>query len=162
MFILNEVTKSQFNCPQPCNHNGFGNTKIIDWCYCDMIYSSHSLVLHVETTFEVGDYFRASSFYAKVVSQHIQLFGLIRIVIDSCVLYAQKIAKFWCWIFYTMYPCFSDNTSRDICRGCIEVCFSGKVSKKLSFFPMCVQYVCVFFILTKLLLFVVQLSIDVY
>jgi hypothetical protein len=26
------------------------------------------------------------------------------------VLYAQRIAGFWCWIFCTMYPCFSDNT----------------------------------------------------
>jgi hypothetical protein len=59
-----------------------------------------------------------------------------------------------------MYACFSDNTSGDIWGGCIEVCFNGKFSKKCLFFPMCVQYVCVIFILAKLLLFVVQLSID--
>jgi hypothetical protein len=46
------------------------------------------MVLHVEATFEARDYSRTSSFYAKVVSQHIQLFGLVRIVINSCVLYA--------------------------------------------------------------------------
>jgi hypothetical protein len=88
MWILNEVTTSRFNWPQSCNHNGFGNTKIIDSCYYDMIYSSHFMVLHVEATFEARDYSRTSSFYAKVVSQHIQLFGLVRIVINSCVLYA--------------------------------------------------------------------------
>jgi hypothetical protein len=119
-------------------------------------------VLQAEAAFEAGDYSRAASFYAKVVSQHIQLFGLVRIAIASCVLYAQRIAGFWCWIFCTMYPCFSDNTSGDIWGGCIEVCFSGRVGKKLSFFPMCVQSVCVLFILAKLLLFVAQLSIDVY
>jgi hypothetical protein len=88
MSTLNEITKSQFNCPQPCNCNGFGNTKFIDWCYYDNIYSSHYLVLHVEATFEAEDYSRIASFYVKVVSQHIQLFGLVRITIDSCVLYA--------------------------------------------------------------------------
>jgi len=154
--------KSWFSCPQTCSHNGFGNTRITDWCYFDIIYSSHSLVLQAEAAFEAGDYSRAASFYAKVVSQHIQLFGLVRIAIASCVLYAQRIAGFWCWIFCTMYPCFSDNTSGDIWGGCIEVCFSGRVGKKLSFFPMCVQSICFLFILAKPLLFVAQLSIDVY
>ncbi len=105
-----KLPKSWFSCPQPCSHNGFGNTRITDWCYCDIIYPSHSLVLQAEAAFEAGDYSRAASFDAKVVSQHIQVFGLVRIAIDSCVLYAQRIAGFWCWIFCTMYPCFSDNT----------------------------------------------------
>jgi len=51
-------------------------------------------VLLAEAAFEAGDYSRAAFFYAKVVSQHIQLFGLVRIAIDSCVLYAQTIAGF--------------------------------------------------------------------
>jgi hypothetical protein len=63
--ILNEVTKSWFSCPQPCSHNGFGNTRITDWSYCDIIYPSHSLVLQAEAAFEAGDYSRAASFYAK-------------------------------------------------------------------------------------------------
>ncbi len=94
MSILNEVTKSWFSCLQSCSHNGSGNTRITDWCYCDIIYSSHSLVLQAEAAFEAGDYSRAASFYAKVVSQHIQLFGLVRIAIASCVLYAQRIAGY--------------------------------------------------------------------
>jgi hypothetical protein len=51
-------------------------------------------VLQAEAAFEAGDYSRAASFDAKVVSQHIQVFGLVRIAIDSCVLYAQRIAGF--------------------------------------------------------------------
>jgi len=51
-------------------------------------------VLQAEAAFEAGDYSRAASFYAKVVSQNIKLFGLVSFAIDSCVLYAQMIAGF--------------------------------------------------------------------
>jgi hypothetical protein len=51
-------------------------------------------VLQAEAAFEAGDYSRAASFYTKVVSQHIQLFGLVRIAIASCVLYAQRIVGY--------------------------------------------------------------------
>jgi len=92
--ILNEVTNPGSVAHKHAVTMDLGIPESLIWCYFDIIYSSHSLVLQAEAAFEAGDYSRAASFYAKVVSQHIQLFGLVRIAIASCVLYAQRIAGF--------------------------------------------------------------------
>jgi hypothetical protein len=101
-------------------------------------------------------------FYANVVSQHIQLFGLIKIAIYSCCCMHRGLLDFDVEFFTQCIHVFQTPqvvTSEEVTLKFVSV---GKSVGNCHFFQCVFNMSVFFFILTKLLLFIIQLSIDVY